>query len=110
MNLILTSYLTGDPEDVDDRIEASIETAVNAAGRRLGVRTPSASTDHVDRGVQVHTDIATLDGTTVEWAGQTGLTELRVVVPWRPFDDSRERTTLAAANFTAALTDRLQAA
>lgn len=40
----------------------------------------------------------------------SGLTELRIVVPWRPLGESRERTTLAASNFAAVLTDQLQAA
>ena len=110
MKLILTSYLDGAPEEVDDRIDDRVETALAAAGRRVGAPEASATTDHVEQGIHIHTELGALDGTAVEWAGQSGLTELRVVVPWRPLGASRERTTLAASNFAAVLTDELRAA
>lgn len=110
MNLILTSYVAREPEDVDSQIDAGVEAALAAAGERIGAPGPSASTDHIDDGLQVHTDLRTLDGATVEWTGDHGLTELRVVIPWRTHRDSRERTTLAASKFATVLTDRLQAA
>lgn len=110
MNLILTSYVGCEPEDVDSQIDAGVQAALAAAGERIGAPSPSASTDHVDHGRQVHTDILPLDGATIEWSGDHGLTELRVVVPWRTHRDSRERTALAASKFAKVLTDRLQAA
>ena len=110
MNLILTSYLRTDPDRVDDSIEKSVEAAVDAAAARIGAAAPVASTDHVTHGIQLHTDVGPLDGTTVEWSGTDQLTELRVVVPWRRGGDSREHSTLAASRFASVLTGKLAAA
>lgn len=109
MNLILTSYVATHPDEVDARIVSGVETALDAAGERIGTDEPKVSTDHVTAGVQVRTNVVPLDGSTVEWSGDDRLTEIRVVIPWRNHGETRERCTLAAGRFASVLTDQLAA-
>lgn len=88
MQLSFTSYLGRDPETLDDVVAGVVPIAAACAGLEL----------------------ADLADATVRWDGEPGLTELRVAVPIEPDPAERNRRTLNASRFAAALTAQLHAA
>ncbi|MBT8240600.1 MAG: hypothetical protein KJN63_05180 [Acidimicrobiia bacterium] len=97
MRLVFTNYLDRNPSHVEGRLDTAVSAGLDAAAERIdspaarGLSTEATTTGVVLRGDDV------LDGTEIDWEGDSGLTTIRVVVPWHT-GDSATGTKLLAAN------------
>ena len=97
MRLVFTNYLDRNPSDVEDRLDRAVSAGLHAAAERIDVpAAPAAATEATPDGVVLR-EADVLDGTEIAWEGGSGLTTIRVVVPWHP-GDSATGTKLLAAN------------
>ena len=97
MNLVFTNYLDRNPSDIEGRLDTAVSAGLAAAAERIDSPSTSAATKEVTAGGVVLRDADVLDGTEINWEGESGLTTVRVVVPWHP-GDSATGTKLLAAN------------
>lgn len=109
-HLALTSWIRHSPAELVERLQHTpvVDLATARAAERLGAAAAVtvARRDDADRFV-VRTDLAELDGTTIEVVGDDALSEVVVRVPWRAAEAPRR--TLAAVAFAAAAEEILAA-
>lgn len=108
-HLALTSWIRHSPAELVERLQHTpvVDLATARAAERLGAASAvTVARRDADRFV-VRTDLAELDGTTIEIAGDDALSEVVVRVPWH--GGEAPRRTLAAVTFAAAAEEILAA-
>lgn len=108
--LTITTYVDRDAELVETHVEEALGEAVAAAGERVAAGAAHTRTERTDTGLTVRTDLDLLDGTELGWERIDGLTELRLVIPWRDGTESHNRRSLAANRLATALSEHILAA
>jgi hypothetical protein len=98
MQLVLTSYVAENADQLEERVTAAVPSALSAAAARIDVLANDPRAEAHANGVALR-GVDILEGANIDWENDEGLTTLRVTIPWTSTDGASGRKLIAATRF-----------